>query len=386
MKRTISLILALTMLVGLCSCADQPSQDNQGNPDSQTAAAFTPEGFEDWFISSKTWMTVDNGHWSDDPADQMTDEELLKVMQAATLLESAGGGTSVYLVAVKDVEAQRSIIGEKYCPVEDSSTPGTVTILVLADSILSNEEGRLNEKAPDTTVNNKNYNFAFLDAGTVVGTMLATAATMGYYGHVWGSNVGENAPFDLGGGKWQSMSQFVESDAMGHNGYWDTYGTPDDELNSDYATPIRGNYVLTCAVVLGKPLADEVDSVSFATNHARPARYTIWDGTYNEEPLPNTAYAEDFKKDAVAGENEYIGTGTGVGGALKVKVTLDNDKISAVEVISHQETDGIGTKAIEDLPAAIVSANSTEVDNVASATITSEAIKEAVEDAIRQSK
>lgn len=75
--------------------------------------------------------------------------------------------------------------------------------------------------------------------------------------------------FDLGGGKWQSMSQFVESDAMGHNGYWDTYGTPDDELNSDYATPIRGNYVLTCAVVLGKPLADEVDSVSFATNHAR---------------------------------------------------------------------------------------------------------------------
>lgn len=55
MKRTISLILALTMLVGLCSCADQPSQDNQGNPDSQTAAAFTPEGFEDWFISSKTW-------------------------------------------------------------------------------------------------------------------------------------------------------------------------------------------------------------------------------------------------------------------------------------------------------------------------------------------
>ena len=57
-----------------------------------------------------------------------------------------------------------------------------------------------------------------------------------------------------------------------------------------------------------------------------------------------------------------------------------------MEVISHQETDGIGTKAIEDLPAAIVSANSTEVDNVASATITSEAIKEAVEDAIRQSK
>lgn len=386
MKRTISLILALTMLVGLCSCADQPSQDNQGNPDSQTAAAFTPEGFEDWFISSKTWMTVDNGHWSDDPADQMTDEELLKVMQAATLPESAGGGTSVYLVAVKDVEAQRSIIGEKYCPVEDSSTPGTVTILVLADSILSNEEGRLNEKAPDTTVNNKNYNFAFLDAGPLSERCLPPRRPWVIMATSGAAISEKNAPFDLGGGKWQSMSQFVESDAMGHNGYWDTYGTPDDELNSDYATPIRGNYVLTCAVVLGKPLADEVDSVSFATNHARPARYTIWDGTYNEEPLPNTAYAEDSKKDAVAGENEYIGTGTGVGGALKVKVTLDNDQISAVEVISHKETDGIGTKAIEDLPAAIVSANSTEVDNVASATITSEAIKEAVEDAIRQSK
>ena len=86
------------------------------------------------------------------------------------------------------------------------------------------------------------------------------------------------------------------------------------------------------------------------------------------------------------GENQYLGTGTGMGGDVLVRVTMDGDKIANVEVVAQNETEGIGDKAIEALPAAIVAANSADVDTVASATITSNAIIEAVKDALSQVK
>ena len=52
--------------------------------------------------------------------------------------------------------------------------------------------------------------------------------------------------------------------------------------------------------------------------------------------------------------------------------------ISDVQVLSHSETLGISDPAIEQIPAAIVEAQSTDVDGVAGATVTSDAIKAAV--------
>ena len=54
-----------------------------------------------------------------------------------------------------------------------------------------------------------------------------------------------------------------------------------------------------------------------------------------------------------------------------------------MEVTSHSETDGIGTKAVEALPAEIVSKNSVDVDTVAGATSSSKAIISAVKDAMK---
>lgn len=87
------------------------------------------------------------------------------------------------------------------------------------------------------------------------------------------------------------------------------------------------------------------------------------------------------------GENEYLGTSeNGMGGELIVKVTMDGDKIANVELVKENETEGISDPAREQLPALIVEANSTEVDNISGATITSKAIKEAVENALSQVK
>ena len=64
------------------------------------------------------------------------------------------------------------------------------------------------------------------------------------------------------------------------------------------------------------------------------------------------------------------GEAEGYGGPLKVAVTVEEGKITQVRVTEHKETEGVGTKAIDTLPDAIVQANSTQVDVVAGPTAT----------------
>ncbi|MDR0389898.1 MAG: FMN-binding protein, partial [Spirochaetaceae bacterium] len=61
-------------------------------------------------------------------------------------------------------------------------------------------------------------------------------------------------------------------------------------------------------------------------------------------------------------------------------------RISKVEVVSHHETVGIGDAAINSLPAAIVAANSADVDVVAGATLTSRAIMTGVKNALARAR
>ena len=84
--------------------------------------------------------------------------------------------------------------------------------------------------------------------------------------------------------------------------------------------------------------------------------------------------------------NEYIGTSSTSRGEMKVKVTMDGDKIANIEVLSSSETPGICDPAMEAVPKAILDAQSAEVDAVAGATETSNAIMEAVKDALSQIK
>ena len=84
--------------------------------------------------------------------------------------------------------------------------------------------------------------------------------------------------------------------------------------------------------------------------------------------------------------NEYIGEGQGFGGPVKVKVTMDGDKIAKIDVLSHGETPGISTPAFDAIPDAIIAAQSTEVDVVSNATRTSNALIEAVNNALAQIK
>lgn len=87
------------------------------------------------------------------------------------------------------------------------------------------------------------------------------------------------------------------------------------------------------------------------------------------------------------GENEYLGLGEGgMGGVVACKVKIVDGKIEAIEVVDHKETPGISDRAIEIMPGKIIDAQSTEVDVVSGATLTSNAIKNAVADALAQAK
>jgi fumarate reductase flavoprotein subunit len=69
---------------------------------------------------------------------------------------------------------------------------------------------------------------------------------------------------------------------------------------------------------------------------------------------------------------------------MKVKVTLSKIAITAVEVVSHEETQGLSDVALKEIPIKIIEKQSVGIDTVAGATRTSTAIIKAVTKAIEQ--
>jgi len=62
--------------------------------------------------------------------------------------------------------------------------------------------------------------------------------------------------------------------------------------------------------------------------------------------------------------------------------TVNGDDITDVKAVGDSETQGVGSNAIDQLPQLIIDADSTDVDGVTGATETSNAIKEAVDNAL----
>ena len=81
----------------------------------------------------------------------------------------------------------------------------------------------------------------------------------------------------------------------------------------------------------------------------------------------------------------YTGESIGIKGPLKVEVTVAADEITDIKVLSHSETEGIGSLAVEELPGKIIESQSLKVEAVSGATSSSKSVIEAVEKALKQS-
>ena len=98
------------------------------------------------------------------------------------------------------------------------------------------------------------------------------------------------------------------------------------------------------------------------------------------EKTENKTEGQDFKD---LTDGEYEGAAQGMNAEVKVKVTVEKGLISKIEIVEHQESEGISDPAIEQMPTRIIEAQSSKVDAVTNATMTSNAICHAVENALQ---
>ncbi|MBQ3703929.1 MAG: FMN-binding protein [Oscillospiraceae bacterium] len=117
---------------------------------------------------------------------------------------------------------------------------------------------------------------------------------------------------------------------------------------------------------------------ALASLNAAPAE---WEATPAEEEAPAEEPAP-VKEAALAEPVTVQAVAEGKNGPIVVEVTTDGSNILDVKVLESSETVGVGAVAVDWLPARIVEANSVEVDGISGATITSDAIKAAVVQAV----
>ena len=132
----------------------------------------------------------------------------------------------------------------------------------------------------------------------------------------------------------------------------------------------------------------EVDGVAGATMTSNAIKAAVAEALEQVgfgEPAEEAA-AEEAPAAESAGEPETLTvTKPGVFGEdVVVEIVADANEIYSVTVVANNETQGIGSMAVDQLPAKIVEAQSAEVDGVAGATMTSNAIKAAVAEALEQ--
>lgn len=89
---------------------------------------------------------------------------------------------------------------------------------------------------------------------------------------------------------------------------------------------------------------------------------------------------------AVYNPGTYEGKAEGHNGEIGVAVTVSESAITNIIIIDHEETDGICDPAFEQIPDAIIKANSASVDTVSGCTDSSEGIINAVKAALAEAK
>lgn len=85
-------------------------------------------------------------------------------------------------------------------------------------------------------------------------------------------------------------------------------------------------------------------------------------------------------------KGSYSASAKGMSGDIKVKVTVDEDSIKDINIDVSCESDVFGGMAGPHLKDEILAKQSADVDTVTGATTTSNAVKKATEEALKQAK
>ncbi|TVR31523.1 MAG: FMN-binding protein, partial [Spirochaetaceae bacterium] len=83
-------------------------------------------------------------------------------------------------------------------------------------------------------------------------------------------------------------------------------------------------------------------------------------------------------------DGTYQGSAEGYKSEIVVEVTVSDGQISAIEVVSHDETVALAEPVMESTIEAIIEAQSTDIDARTRATVSSKAVLEAVQNALAE--
>ncbi len=131
--------------------------------------------------------------------------------------------------------------------------------------------------------------------------------------------------------------------------------------------------------LIGVSDADAVDTVSSATITSTAVKEALAKALAQAkgEAARNTA-------ELAFTAGTYTGSASGYNGSVEMSVTFSDSAVTAIEVGANSETQYVGDVAFEPVIADIQAANGTGVDVVSGATFTSNAIRNAVNDAAQQ--
>lgn len=85
-------------------------------------------------------------------------------------------------------------------------------------------------------------------------------------------------------------------------------------------------------------------------------------------------------------DGSYNGVGEGKYGPIKVEVNVEKGKIKDIKILEHKETPGLSDPILEKIPAEIIKKQSTDVQAISGASVTSKAVIQAVTDALKNAQ
>ncbi|HHY09001.1 MAG TPA: FMN-binding protein [Firmicutes bacterium] len=170
-----------------------------------------------------------------------------------------------------------------------------------------------------------------------------------------------------------------------------------DGTFSGSAQGFKGAVLVDVTIVDGKITAIEVDPNEETPFIAEPAIEqlvgeilaaqstevdVVSGATFTSEAVIKAVDQALRKASTVFADGVHTGKAEGFSSTITVEVTVSGGAIARVEVVDHDDTPFIAQGAVDQIPAAIVEAQSWDVEAVSGATLTSQGIMNAVEDAL----
>ena len=159
-------------------------------------------------------------------------------------------------------------------------------------------------------------------------------------------------------------------------------GITNVEIKGDGETPdVGGAAIPTLAAALLEAQSAEIDAVSGATFTSQAVKDAA------AQAIALASGQEVMAAPKPEGDNlfipgTYTGSSKGFGGDVDVTVTVSGKSIDSIQIDGSHETENIGTFAVDMLDDRILAAQSPNVDALTGATVTSNAVFRALNDAL----